>query len=45
MDDFIDYSLAGTTNRLKLRVFTDTWQSYNFLDYIPEVFNGKLNHS
>ena len=45
MENYIDFTLAGTTNRLKLRIFTDTWHSYNFLKYIPEVFHGKLNHS
>ena len=45
MEEKIDYGLAGTTRRLKLRIFTDTWLSYNFLDYMPEVFHGKLNHS
>jgi len=45
MENTIDYGLAGTTRRRKLRIFTDTWSSYNFLDYMPEVFHGKLNHS
>ena len=45
MENTIDYGLGGTTKRLKLRIFTDTWKSYNFLDRIPEVFHGKLNHS
>ena len=45
MEDHIDYTLAGTTYRTKLRIFTDTWGSYNFLKRIPEVFHGKLNHN
>ena len=45
MEDHIDFTRSGTTRRTKLRVFTDTWSSYNFLDAMPEVFHGKLNHS
>ena len=45
MEETIDYTRAGSTYRRKLRIFTDTWSSYNFLDYMPEVFHGKLNHS
>ena len=45
MEKYIDFTLAGTTKRLKLRIFTDTWKSYNFLANIPEVFHGKLNHT
>ena len=44
MEEVVDFSRAGTEDHQKLRVYTDSWASYNFLNSMPEVFHGKMNH-
>ena len=44
MERIINYKQCGTDDKLKLRIFTDGWNSYNFLDSMPNVFHGVLNH-
>ena len=45
MEEVVDFGRSGTTKRRKLRVFTDKWNSYNFLGKMPNVFHGKMRHS